>query len=97
MSDLPIEEGTLVLLSLKVLVMDDVRSSSAVIDIQLAAKKPACFQRPETSDDIADSLDRWWNSRSEVRRDIKRIQINSDNGLNRVGSAPRFAVRWARG
>lgn len=50
-------------------------------------------QSRETSDFIADSLDRWWEQRSEVHRDVQRIQINLDNGPEVSSSRTQFMNR----
>lgn len=50
-------------------------------------------QSRETSDFIADSLERWWEQRSEIHRDVKRIQINLDNGPEISSSRTQFMNR----
>lgn len=50
-------------------------------------------QSRETSDFIADSLERWWDQRSKVHRGIKRIQINLDNGPEVNSSRTQFMNR----
>ena len=53
-------------------------------------------QSRETSDFVADSLGRWWGQRSEVHRDVKRIQINLDNGPEFSSSRTPFMNRLAQ-
>lgn len=50
-------------------------------------------QSRETSDFIADSMDRWWEQRSDFHRGIKRIQINLDNGPEISSSRTQFMNR----
>lgn len=50
-------------------------------------------QSRETSDFIADSLERWWEQRSDVHGGIKRIQINLDNGPEISSSRTQFMNR----
>jgi len=47
----------------------------------------------ETSDFIADSLQRWWDQRSDVHPDVKRLQINLDNGPEINSSRTQFMNR----
>ena len=50
-------------------------------------------QSRETSDFIADSLERWWEQRSDGYGGIKRIQINLDNGPEISSSRTQFMNR----
>ena len=50
-------------------------------------------QSRETSDFIADALDRWWKQRSDFHSGIQRIQINLDNGPEISSSRTQFMSR----
>lgn len=50
-------------------------------------------QSRETSDFIADSLERWWEQRREIHADVKRLQINLDNGPEINSSRTQFMKR----
>lgn len=50
-------------------------------------------QSRETSDFVVDSLERWWEQRSEVHAGVKRIQINLDNGPEISSARTQFMNR----
>ena len=50
-------------------------------------------QSRETSDFIADALDRWWEQRRDFHSGIQRIQINLDNGPEISSSRTQFMNR----
>ena len=50
-------------------------------------------QSRETADFIADSLECWWDQRSDVHEGIKRIQIYLDNGPEISSSRTQFMNR----
>lgn len=51
-------------------------------------------QSKETSDFIADGLERWWNERGTVPAGVKRLQIELDNGPEIGSSRRQFMKRW---
>lgn len=50
-------------------------------------------QSRETSDFVVDSLERWWEQRSDVYKGVKRIQINLDNGPEVSSARTQFMNR----
>ena len=50
-------------------------------------------QSRETSDFIADSLERWWQQRCQIHNGIKHLQINLDNGPEISSSRTQFMNR----
>ena len=50
-------------------------------------------QSRETSDFVVDSLERWWEQRSDVYAGVKRIQINLDNGPEISSARTQFMNR----
>jgi transposase len=47
----------------------------------------------ETSDFIADGLERWWNERNAIHVGVKRLQIELDNGPEISSSRTQFMKR----
>ena len=47
----------------------------------------------ETSDFIADALERWWSDRKEQYESVKRLQIELDNGPELSSSRTQFMKR----
>jgi len=50
-------------------------------------------QSQETSDFLADGLERWWTERTKVHPGVQRVQIELDNGPEIASSRTQFMKR----
>jgi hypothetical protein len=72
---------------------DAILAPAGILEVQARQLNIVFGMSRDTSDFIADTLELWWTNRRQVYGDVRRLQIDLDNGPEIASSRTQFMKR----